>query len=177
MPEARKEIITIPATIDSHDFLSFALFDTFRRKKRWKTPLLFACIMSAFAIVCFAMRKTRAQAALLGTVLLSLGLVLPLVWFLWFLSSVKKEGKKHSLSKTKAQYFTRLGPEKVKVIQGKNEADFLWKDLYMAYRIKDCIYLYVNPNRAYLLPECDDSDAAWKLITSLLSPEKIKDLR
>ena len=26
MPEARKEIITIPATIDSHDFLSFALF-------------------------------------------------------------------------------------------------------------------------------------------------------
>ena len=177
MSGAHKEFLTIPATIDSSDFISFALFYTFRRKKRWKMPLLFAIIMSAFAIVCFAMRKTRAQATLLGTVLLSIGLILPLVWFLWFLNSVKTEGKKHNLSKTKAQYFTRLGPEMIKVIQGKNETDFLWEDLFMAYRTKGCIYLYVNPNRAYLLPECEDSDSAWELAIAHLPKNKIMDLR
>ena len=106
MSGAHKEFLTIPATIDSSDFVSFALFDTFRRKKRWKMPLLFAIIMSAFAIVCFAMRKTRAQATLLGTVLLSIGLVLPLVWFLWFLNSVKKEGgKKENSTNIEAEVY------------------------------------------------------------------------
>ena len=177
MPDTRKEFLTIPATIDTRDFVSFALFDTFQRKKRWKTPLLFACIMSAFAIVCFAVRKTHDQAVLLGTVLLSIGLVLPLVWYLLFLSSVKTEAKKHGLSRTKAQYFTLLGQDKIKVVRDKEEAVFSWPDLHAAFRVKGCIYLYVSPTRAYLLPDCDDSDAAWNLIASHLPSEKAKDLR
>lgn len=177
MPETRKDFLTIPATLDEHDFVRFALFDTFRLKKRWKQPVLFAAILCAFSIICFAARKTHAQATLLGTVLLSIGLVLPLVWFLLFLSSVKKEAKKRGLSKTRAQYFTLLGREKVKVIRDKEEAEFPWKDLAMAYRVKGCIYLYVNSRRAYLLPECDDSDAAWDIILARLSKEKVRDLR
>ena len=177
MSNARKEFLTIAATIDRRDFVRFALFDTFRRKRRWKNPLLFACIMSAFSIVCFAAQKTHEQAALLGTVLLSIGLVLPLVWYLLFLSSVKAEAKKHALSRTKAQYFTLLGQENIKVVRDKEEAVFSWTDLHAAFRVKGCIYLYVSLTRAYLLPECDDSDAAWNLITSHLPSEKTEDLR
>ena len=177
MSEARQELVMIPATIDSHDFLRFALFDTFRMKKRWKTPVLFACIMSAFSAVCFAARGTHAQAVLLGTVLLSVGLVLPLVWFLLYVSSVRNEGRKHGLSKTKAQYGSFLGKDELKVVRDQEEAVFSWDDLYMAFRVKGCIYLYVSPARAYLLPECGDSDAAWALINSRVLREKIRDLR
>ncbi len=94
-----------------------------------------------------------------------------------FLSSVRAEAKKHGLSKTKAQYFTLLSRDSFKVIRDKDEAAFSWADLYMAYRVKGCIYLYVNADRAYLLPDCEDSDAAWDLICSRLPEEKKKDLR
>ena len=177
MSEAREDVLMIPATIDSHDFLRFALFDTFRMKKRWKMPLLFACIMSAFSVVCFAMYKTREQAVLLGIVLLAVGLVLPMVWFLLYVSSVKSEGRKHGLSKTKAQYCSWLDRNGLKVVRDKEEAVYAWKDLSMACRVKDCIYLYVSPARAYLLPECDDCDAAWALITSHIPQGKIRDFR
>lgn len=173
----QKPLFTIPANLDRHDFVQFALFNTFRLKKRWKSPLIFFCIMAAFAAVCFAVRKTHDQAVLLGTVLLSVGLVLPAAWFLMFLSSVRAEAKKHGLSKTKAQYFTLLSRDSFKVIRDKDEAAFSWADLYMAYRVKGCIYLYANADRAYLLPDCEDSDAAWDLICSRLPEEKKKDLR
>ena len=177
MAEDQKVELMIPATIDSRDFLRFALFDTFRMKKRWKTPLLFACIISAFSAVCFAARKTHEQAVLLGTVLLTVGLALPLVWFLLYVSSVKTESKKHRLSKAKAQYCSYLGREELKVVRDQEEAVFVWKDIYTACRVSDCIYLYVSPARAYLLPDCENSDAAWDLITSRIPEEKIRDFR
>ena len=173
----QKALFTIPATLDSRDFMQFAMFNTFRLKKRWKSPVLFAVLMTVFAVICFAAAKTHPQGSLLGGILLSIGLVLPVVWFLLFLSSVKAETKKHGLSKTKAQYFTLLRQDSVKVVRGTEEAVFPWKDLFMAYRVKGCIYLYINPDRAYLLPDCDDSNLAWELICSSLSKEKQKDLR
>ena len=177
MAEEQKEEIMIPATIDSRDFLRFALFDTFRMKKRWKTPLLFTCIMSAFSAVCFAARRTHEQAVLLGTVLLAVGLVLPLVWFLLYVSSVKAEGKKRKLSRAKTQYGSFLSKKELKVVRDQEEAVFTWGDLHMACCVQGCIYLYVSPARAFLLPDCDDSDAAWELITSCLPKEKLRDLR
>ena len=70
MSAVQQEGLLFPSMIDQKDFLRFALFDTFRIKKRWKTPVLFACIMSASAAVCFALRHSREQASLLGGVLL-----------------------------------------------------------------------------------------------------------
>ena len=37
----QKPLFTIPANLDRHDFVQFALFNTFRLKKRWKSPLIF----------------------------------------------------------------------------------------------------------------------------------------
>ena len=104
MSAVQQEGLLFPSMIDQKDFLRFALFDTFRIKKRWKTPVLFACIMSASAAVCFALRQSREQASLLGGVLLGIGLILPIVWYLLFLSSIRNEARKLGLSKVKAAY-------------------------------------------------------------------------
>lgn len=177
MSVVKETAIVVPATLDTQDFIRFALFNTFSLKKRWKSPVLFAVLMSIFAVICFVASRTHPQGTLLGSILLSIGLILPIVWFLLFLSSIKAEAKKHGLSKTKAQYFTLLRQDSIKVVKEKEEAVFPWQDLFMAYRVKGCIYLYINPDRAYLLPDCDDSDLAWELICSSLPKEKQKDLR
>lgn len=169
--------LTIPATIDGNIFTHFALFDTFRMKKRWKSPLLFTLIMTFFSLICFAVRKTKEDAALLGFVLLACALVLPAVWFFMFMISIRGQIKKNGLSETKAQYFVMLSDEKIRVVKGKEEIEHTWEDAYMAYRVKDCIYLYVSTARAYLMPESQDAEAAWAMISRCLPKEKMTDYR
>ena len=172
-----KNSVTVPARLDEKDFLRFGLFDTFRMKRGWKRPLSFACIMTAFAVVCFSFRSNREQASLLGWILLGIGLVLPLVWFLLYLSSVRREAKKLGLSKEKSQYETQLKEAGVTVTRGEEHAEFRWKDIHSAWRLRSCIYLYVRPDRAYLLPEDENADAAWETICRKLPEGRRKDLR
>lgn len=177
MSAEQQEELLFLSNIDQQDFLHFALFDTFHVKKRWKTPVLFACLMTAFAAACFALRQSREQAMLLGGVLLGIGLILPLVWYLWFLSSVKKEARKLGLSKTRIAYSLLLRGDGVTVRRGKEKAEYAWNNTFMARRVKGCIYLYVLPSKAFLLPKCEESDAAWDFICRHLPETKCKDLR
>lgn len=166
--------LTIACKIDQKTFSRFAVFDTLARKKGWRNPALFALIMTAFAVVCFLGRKTHAQAVLLGGVLLGVGLVLPIVWFGMFFSSVRRQAKRSGLTPDKAQYFVTLSDEKIHVEKGKEAADFQWQDVPLARRVKGCIYLYVSQTRAFLLPDCEETEQAWKIITTKLEPGKIQ---
>lgn len=176
MAESKSNSLTMTANIDGNTFIRFALFDTFRLKKRWKSPVAFAAIMTGFAVICFAVRKTHDQAPLLGTVLLAAGLVLPAVWFMMYMFSVRNQVKKNGLSERKAQYFVLLGEEKIKVVKGQEEVTHAWDEVYTAYRVKGCIYLYMSLNRAYLLPDCDDTERAWETIAAHIPQGKLKNL-
>ena len=177
MIEDNRTSVTVPATLDGNDFLRFALFDTFHMKKKWKLPVLFICIMSVSALLCFSFQRSNNQAVFLGTVLLGIGLLLPLVWFLLYLSSVRKEAKKLRLSREKSQYDTQLGESGVSVVRGDEHAEWLWQDVYTACRVRSCIYLYVQPGRAFLLPKDENADLAWEIICRSLPEQKRKDLR
>ena len=168
--------VTVAANIDKRTFSRFAVYDTLGRQKRWRSPLLFALIMSAFALVCFLGFREREGARLLGGVLLGVGLILPLVWFGMFFASVNRQAKRSGLSPEKTQYLVTLAPEKIHVEKGKEAADFRWEDVHMARRVSGCVYLYVSPSRAFLLPEAaKGSDRAWEIITQKVEPAKVTD--
>ena len=63
--------LTVMVHIDGRLFRNFALFDTFRRQRKWVSPALFAAIMIGFSCVCFALRGQAEQAVLLGGTLLA----------------------------------------------------------------------------------------------------------
>lgn len=168
--------VTVAANIDKRTFSRFAVYDTLGRQKRWRSPLLFALIMSAFALVCFLGFREREGARLLGGVLLGVGLILPLVWFGMFFASVNRQAKRSGLSPEKTQYLVTLAPEKIHVEKGKEAADFRWEDVHMARRVSGCVYLYVSPSRAFLLPEAaKGTDRAWEIITQRVAPAKVTD--
>ena len=177
MADKQTEKLTVAARIDGRTFVRFAAFDTLVRKRAWRNPLLFALILSAFAAVCFCARGSHAQAALPGGVLLTVGLLLPLVWFGSFFASASKQAKRSGLSADRVQYYVTLSPEAIHVTKGGEAADFSWQDVHMAYRTGGCIYLYVSAQRAFLLPDCEESERAWEIIAANLPPDKLRAAR
>lgn len=177
MVKAEHSTLTMSGNIDRDTFIRFALFDSFRLKKRWKNPLIFAGIFMFFALVCFLGRETHEQAVLMTLVLLAVGLLLPAVWFVMYMYSLNIQVKKNNLSSSHAQYFVLLGEKEGQVIKGEEKACYSWKTIPAAYRVRGCIYLYVSDTRAYLMPDCEDSDRAWHFLHKQLGEGKCRDLR
>ena len=175
----RKDALTVEVKIDAGLFRSFALFDTLRRQRRWVSPAVFAGIMLVFACVCFAMRGRAEQAGLLGGVLLAVGLVLPAAYFLSFYLSIRTQIKKLKLTEARHVYTVTLRPETgVEVATEQERASYRWDELYGAWRVKNCVYLYAAPRRAYLLPDGQvegGADRLWALLQDAMPPQRLHD--
>lgn len=159
--------VTVSAKIDAGIFRSFAIFDAMRLKKRWRSPLIFASILSVCACVCFIMKERREGAFLLGWVLLGAGLGIPAAYFLNFFLSLRSQCKKMKPGESRVAYTLTLDEREIRVSNEKESASLPWKKAFAAYRVKDCIYLYAVPQKAYLLPAgCADTEdeKLWALI-------------
>lgn len=177
-----EEKLRISVKIDGKTFRKFALFDTWLRQKRWHSPAIFAALMLVFSVLCFLLRNLAEGAVLLGAVLLGVGLLLPAGYFLSFLLGVNGQIQKMGLEfKAKEVYTLELDrAEGVAVSNGTEQVKLGWAQLYGAYRVKDCTYLYATPGRAYLLPDGQiegGGNALWALLDDCLPPEKRIDRR
>lgn len=143
--------LTLEARVTPEVFREFAFFDTFRRQKRWRGPALFALIMGGFAAVCFALRESREQAVLIGTVLLVVGLGLPAAYVLSFYLSVRRREKALKAAGCPVAYRLRLEEEGLHVRQGEREERFPWEGMEGAWRLKRCLCVYVEGSRALSL--------------------------
>lgn len=158
--------ITVSVKIDAKLFRDFAIFDTFRIKKRWKSPVLFASIMLVFAILCFSRYQTADQAIFIGSVLLAVGFGLPIVYFVNFLRSVNAQIRKLGLAIPQPVYTVTLteAPDGIRVVAKNGDvAQYEWNHIDRIVQRKNCIYLYVHSSRAYLLPDRDVADKSEKL--------------
>ena len=170
----------VEARITPKVFQEFALFDTFRRQKRYRAPLLFMLILLAFAAVCFTQVGKLDSAALLGGVLAGIGIALPLVYVGSYIASVRRACKKLSQAGSPVAYELLLTGEGVRVTAGGKEKTYPWKKLHSACRLKNSIALYVAERQAYLMPDTGDpghETKLWKRITDRLPPESCRDLR
>lgn len=162
--------IVIPVKLDAKTFRRFSRFDTFRLRKRWVRPLVFALILIAFAVVALVSR--RPESGLIAAVLLVVGLGLPLVYIGTFLSQVNLQAER--LNPPKRVYTLRLGFDGLRAAndQRQEDAQFVkWQDVPAAFRVKGCVYLYVSAARAYLLPDGQASvpdDAVWDYLKEKL---------
>ena len=163
--------MTIDCYLDERTFSSFTRFDIFTRRKGWKSPMKFATLLTIPALVCFVKADTRG-AVLLGTVLLVVGWGMPLVYMLNFYLSVRKASKDQKLDPPRLVYTVELTEAKdgIHVSNEKEKATYLWKNVYHAYQAKDCIYLYITEQRAFLLPVKDEE--AWLLILRKLGTDR-----
>ena len=171
--------ITIPVTLNKTTFRRFATFDTFRRQQRWRTPIWFMIILVSFSVYLF-LQTDKPQSGLIGTVLLVIGLGLPVIYFSSFYLTLHENVKNHKLPRR--VYTLTLSDGEVNIHSEVNNDETLtlhWNQLFAAYRVKGAVYLYVLPTRAFLLPDGQadtGDDALWAFIEKKLSA-KSRNLR
>lgn len=172
MPES----ITVPVKLTAKSFRDFALYDTLARQRKWVPPVVFCLILSVSAAICYALRDRSPNAGLLVSVLLAVGIGLPLVYFISFFSSIRQQNRRMGLTKPKEVYTVTLDANGVHVDAGGQHMDHSWASLYRAYRRPEAVYLYASPKQAYLLPYADtDPQALWTLLSHHLPADKLFD--
>lgn len=166
--------MTIDVKLTAEEFKRFSLFDTFRRRKMWRSPVTFASILSFCALICYLMHHVDG-AVMLGSVLLLVGLGMPITYFVAFFTSLNKQVKTLALPK---KVYSLCLTEKSNGIAIENDhehADYKWKDVYHVYRAKTATYLFMTPARAFILPHfciAEGADALWRLINKQLPDER-----
>ena len=165
---AQRELV-IQSKIDAETFSEFAWFDLLRVQKHWRRPAVFAVFFTALSVLAFSRADKVEHAALLGCVLLAVGLGLPLVYFANFARSVRKRAGQ--LDANEIAYTLTLTPEGVAVKKGKQTAEYGWDAVYRACRLKRSISLYVDAGHAFLLTG-KDTGAAWDTIVQHLPEDK-----
>lgn len=158
--------LTLSGNISVPQFVRFAAYDEFILRKRWKRPVAFAAIMLAFAAVCFFLRERTEHASLLILVLAGVGLAVPTVYVFMFLLSSREQAEKLRLNPLVVQYTAELGNDGIRIRNATETVSLKWKQVYGAVRRADCLYIYATPQKAFLFPDGDNSDAAWELIRS-----------
>lgn len=141
----------IKVSLDEKTFIRFGLYDAFSRRRIWRRPALFAAILGAAAAICFVLHQRRG-AVLLGSVLVLVAAGLPAAWFLSYYLSLRGQARTQGLS-GKYVYTLLLSPEDGLVVDnGREHVDWPWDKLYHAHRGPQATYLYVTPQRAFLIP-------------------------
>lgn len=171
----------IDVTMTEEIFRRFTMFDLFRRRKVWRAPAIWAAILCGSAVICFIMGHVRG-AKLLGSVLLLVGLGLPLSYFATFASSMKQQVLSQGLKRPKLVY-TLVLSEKAKGISVSNEteqADYEWKKVHHVYRDLLATYIFITPARGFVLPhQCieEGEDALWDLLRKKIPESRRTDIR
>ena len=153
-------------------FRRFTMFDILKRRKMWRSPVIFASILSSCACVCFIMHHVDG-AILLGSVLLAVGLGMPCVYFSTFFSSLGKEIKNQKLKTPRQVYTLELTdkPDGIFIRNKTEKASYKWEQVFHAYRDKTATYLFITVQRGFILPhDCipEGSEALEKLLSQML---------
>lgn len=164
--------ITVESRIDAATFVRFALYDTFLMKKRWRRPVVFLLIMLFLSVICLLLKDRVGDSSLLSLVLLSVGFSVPAVYVLMFVISSREQAEKLHLNPAVVRYRVSFSGKGIQVQNDREQIEFLWKQIFCAVQRKDCIYLYVTPQNAYLLPYSEESEKAWDLINAKM-PNRI----
>ncbi len=163
--------MTIAVKLNEQHYRQFLIFNILKRLKLYRSPVIFASILTFSAIICFVMYQVEG-AVLLGTVLLVVGLGVPVVYFASFFATVKKQVKLQKLNPPRLVYTLQFSEDSdaVAISNEKEQASYRWQDVYHAYFEKECIYLFITRDRAFLIPYevVEDKDAVCNLITSKL---------
>lgn len=167
----------IEVNLTEEVFRRFTIFDVLKRRKAWKPPVTFAGIMGVSATICYWMNHVDG-AVLLGNVLLTIGLGMPIVYFTTFFSSLRKEVLKHGLARPQYVYtleLTQKNDAGIAVRNEKEQVSYPWSRVFHVYRDTIATYLFLNADRGYILPHTcieEGPDELWKLIEKKVPKER-----
>ena len=163
--------IDIPVHLSAAAFRRYCAFDTFRRQRRWYAPVLIGMVLITLSLGGLLNLIPIGESA--AGVLMGLGLAVPLVVFGLYVIQIETQVSRGGLKRAPLVYTLRLNADGVRVTGGGAPVSVPWDRLWAAFRRRDCIYLYVNPERALILPDGQGSasgDEIWQYLRKSMAP-------
>ncbi len=142
----------INVLLDKKLYSDFVYFENFCRKKIWVLPLFFMIISFTIAFVCFLISSSKNLDYLLTFLFITIGITLPIVYFYSYWSSLKKQLKIFDLKKNISAYSLYFSKNSVEIFESNNKKTYNLDSIYNVFMYKDSIYLFVESNKAYILP-------------------------
>ena len=173
--------VTVNVVVNSEIFYNFSVFDGLYRKRGLFNAVIFATVMSVFALVCIIMLGDT----FLGSLLFLIGWGFPAFRVWNCVRFAKAQIKYLDLDNPKTVYSLHFSdePDGITVTNhggGDDPLVYKWVDIHYAYRADGCIYLFVLPTKAYLLPDgqaVEGTEALWQIIKANLPEHKVQDRR
>ena len=171
--------IEISVRLDARTFRRYCAFDALRRQRRWYWPALLTMLLI-----------TGALAGLFGWIpmndvfpglLMGLGLAVPMLNLGLYFIPIEAQIASQHLKEAPLIYTLLLDDTGVSITnEQKKEApvDLSWDRLWAAFKQQGDIYLYVNPERALILPEGQTGvspEILWSFLQTKLGVEKCVD--
>lgn len=172
-------------TLGPASFKKFATFNAFTRQKRMRKPVTIGIAAFIGSVISFSMQETSENMFLLGVLLCVIAFFVPGMYFRTFFASIKEQTTKMNIEKPRHVYTIELtndanGIRFYHPDEKKAAGIFAWKDIVGAWRIDKAIYLYVEENRALLIPDSTkftSQDEVWDFIKKHADAEKLHDMR
>lgn len=145
--------ITIPVRLDMDTYRRYCHFHSMVLNKQWLAPAVAGVVMLGLGIA--ALVSGRPELKTPAGILIGLGVAIPVLYFVFYFIRVYSQASRLRLRYSPAVYTLRLTEEAVRVENNQQKEDAIaipWDQMYAAYRVRDCIYLYPNKARAFLLP-------------------------
>ncbi len=168
--------LTLRVHMDGAIFRRFALYDAFVRQGRRRSLALFSGILLAAALACALLRHQAEQALLLTWVLGLIAVGLPLVYYASYRLSIRQQIKAMGIAAPRYVYTVTIHPrDGITAHVGQEPTTYPWPSIHAAHRCPSATYVYVTPQRSYLLPH-DQMDggasALWHMLEEALPPSK-----
>ena len=145
--------IDIHVRLDARAFRRYCAFDTFRRQRGWYVPVLVSMLLITASLALLIWAKARPT---LAAVLLGLGLAVPMVVFGLYVIQIEAQVAAQKLKTAPSVYSLSLRGKGITVTNDQKKeppVELEWSRIWGAFRRADCVYLYVNPQRAFILPD------------------------
>lgn len=174
MSKENNNKILISCCISGEVFRNFAKYDAFQRRKAWRSTLILSMSLLLTSLIFFIGFRDNYFAKAFGSFFLISAVIIPVIWVTSLNSSINKQIKERDIRESIAQYFVELSDNGVVMSKGKDKVNFTWNEIYRVIFSKDCAYVFVNKDRALLLPYGSDFSKAEQLLLSNLPEEKIE---
>ena len=147
-------------------------------RKKWIRPAVFSLILIAAGLVILFTRGEKS--GVIAAILLAAGIILSLACAGAFLLRVNRQAARANLEPARPVYTVTMWDEGVLIANDQQEEEpqeITWDSIHKAFRRNGCIYLYVTPAKAFLLPskQADAPDhEVWDFIRKRLGEDKCK---
>ena len=177
----KKQEITVPVRLDEPTFRRYCHFDTMLLHRRWLKPVFIGMVLITLGLA--ALLSGRPDYQSLAGVLVGLGIALPLGFVGLYFLQLRGQVAERKLKEAPAVYTVRLRTDDVEITNAQHEEAPIaipWPHLAAAYRMPGCVYLYVNAEHAFLLPDGQanvSQDRVWACLKDHLGDARCFDRR